>query len=348
MSSPPRLLSVATSVPPYRLDQCDVMKRAARLFDGAFGDLDRLLGVFKNAEIATRYSCVPIEWYMHDHGFAERNRIYLDNAVALLERAAGEALEAAALTARDIDVIVSVSTTGIATPSLDALLMERMPLRRDVQRLPIFGLGCAGGVLGLGRAGTCARAHPGARVLFLVVELCALTFRPGDRSKSNLVATALFGDGAAAAVVSDAGDGAAITGWGEHTWPRSLDVMGWTIADDGFGVLFSRDIPALVRREMRAATEDYLAREGLTLADIDSFVCHPGGAKVVDALEEAYGVRNGGLDHARAVLREYGNMSAATVLFVLERALAAAGARRHLLSSLGPGFTAAFLTLEEA
>ncbi len=348
MDSLPRLLSVATAVPPYRLDQRDVVKRAARLFDGAFGDLDRLLGVFTNAEIETRYSCVPIEWYMHDHGFSERNRIYLDNAVTLLERAAGEALDGAGLAPGDIDVIVSVSTTGIATPSLDALLMERLPFRRDVQRLPIFGLGCAGGVLGLGRAATCARAHPGARVLFLVVELCALTFRPADRSKSNLVAMALFGDGAAAAVVARDGDGAAIIDWGEHTWPRSLDVMGWNIADDGFGVLFSRDIPALVRREMRAAAEDYLARQGLGLADIDSFVCHPGGAKVVEALEAAYGLGSGGLDGARAVLRDYGNMSAATVMFVLERALAAGGARRHLLSSLGPGFTAGFLTLEPA
>ncbi len=347
MSSLPRLLSVATAVPPYRLDQRDIMKRAARLFDGAFGDLDRLLGVFENAEIETRYSCVPIEWYMHDHGFAERNRLYLDNAVVLLERAASEAIDAAALAPQDIDVIVSVSTTGIATPSLEALLLERLPFRRDVQRLPIFGLGCAGGVLGLARAATCARALPHARVLFLVVELCALTFRPGDRSKSNLVATALFGDGAAAAVVAGDGDGPAIVDWGEYTWPRSLEVMGWNVADDGFGVLFSRDIPALVRREMGAATKQYLARHGLALADIDSFVCHPGGAKVLDALEAAYGVANGGLGHARAVLREYGNMSAATVMFVLERALAAGAARRHLLSSLGPGFTAGFLTLEQ-
>ncbi len=346
--SPPRLLSLATAVPAYRLDQRDAVRRAGQLFNGAFVDLDRLLHVFENAAIETRYSCVPIDWYMHDHGLAERNRLYLENALALLERAAGESLAAARLTPADIDVIVAVSSTGIATPSLDALLMERMPFRRDVQRVPIFGLGCAGGVLGLARAAALGCAAPESRVLFLVVELCALTFRRADRSKSNLIATALFGDGAAAAVLSCAGDGPAITGWGEYTWPNSLDIMGWDVVDDGFGVLFSRDIPTLVRDKMRAVTETFLARQDRTLADMDSFVCHPGGAKVVDALEEAYGVPRGSLVHSRGVLRDYGNMSAATVLFVLERALEEGAARRHLMSSLGPGFTAAFLTLEPA
>ena len=349
----PRILSIATAVPPYRLDQDDVVRRAAEIFDGSFADLERLLPVYGNAAIESRYSCVPIEWYMADHGFAERNRLYIENATALLERAAADCLAAAHLGPQDVDAIVAVSTTGIATPSLDALLMERLPFRRDTQRLPVFGLGCAGGVLGLSRAAALSRASPDSRVLFLVVELCALTFRRRDRSKSNIVATALFGDGAAAALLScnggDGGDGPVVVGWGEHTWPDSLDIMGWDVTDDGLGVLFSRDIPTLVRTELRAVAEHYLETQNLTLDDIDSFVCHPGGAKVIDALEEAYGVPQGGLSHTREVLRDYGNMSAATVLFVLERTLANAnGARRHLLSTLGPGFTAGFLTLEEA
>ncbi len=343
----PRLLSVATAVPPYRLDQKDVMESAAKLFDGAFDNLKRLLPVYDNAAIKTRYSCVPLEWYLREHGFGERNRLYLENAVALIERAATDALAAAGLAPEDIDLIISVSTTGLATPSLDALLMERLPFRRNVQRLPVFGLGCAGGVLGLGRAAAFARAAPECRVLFVVVELCALTFRRADQSKSNLIATALFGDGAAAGVVSCTGAGPVIADWGEHTWPQSLDIMGWDIADDGFGVLFSRDIPTLVRQRMRATAESYLAGQNLALSHIDSFVCHPGGAKVIDALEQAFGLPAGGLEHTRSVLRDYGNMSAATVMFVLERALGD-GARRHLVSSLGPGFTAGFLTLEEA
>jgi alkylresorcinol/alkylpyrone synthase len=212
-------------------------------------------------------------------------------------------------------------------------------------RLPVFGLGCAGGVLGLARAASLARAHPGARVLFLVVELCALTFRKRDQSKSNIIATALFGDGAAAALLDAEAEGPALAAWGEYTWPDSLDVMGWDITDDGLGVLFSRDIPTLVRTQFREAADGFLRGRGLTLADIDGFICHPGGAKVITALEDSFGIPEGTLDEARAVLRQYGNMSAATVMFVLERMLARRG-RRSLMTALGPGFTAGFLTLE--
>jgi alkylresorcinol/alkylpyrone synthase len=184
-------------------------------------------------------------------------------------------------------------------------------------------------------------------VLFLVVELCALTFRKRDQSKSNIIATALFGDGAAAALLESEADGPVIGSWGEYTWPDSLDVMGWNITDDGLGVLFSRDIPTLVRTQFREATDRFLAARGLSLGDVDAFVCHPGGAKVVAALEEAFGIPEGTLDAAREVLRDYGNMSAATVLFVLERMLARSHGR-YLMTALGPGFTAGFLTLNSA
>jgi alkylresorcinol/alkylpyrone synthase len=216
-----------------------------------------------------------------------------------------------------------------------------------VRRLPIFGLGCAGGVLGLARAADLARAAPQSRVLFLVVELCALCFRHGDFTKSNLVATALFGDGATAAVIScDAKSGAALGAGGEFTWPHSLDIMGWDVADDGLKAIFSRDIPALVQRDLRAAAEEFLRRHDLSVADIDYFVCHPGGAKVLDALEEAFGLAAGALGHARATLRDYGNMSAATVLFVLKRVLQSGARGRMLMSALGPGFTAGFQLIE--
>jgi alkylresorcinol/alkylpyrone synthase len=177
------------------------------------------------------------------------------------------------------------------------------------------------------------------------VELCALTFRAGDRSKSNIVATALFGDGAAAALIGD-GEGPLLGGGGEHTWPNSLDVMGWRIEEDGLGVLFSRDIPTLVRRELRQAAANFLATRGLGLEDIDGIVCHPGGAKVLDAIEEAFGFPAGALPEAREVLRRYGNMSAPTVLFVLERMLGRMTSGRYLMTALGPGFTAGFQLLE--
>jgi len=343
----PRLLALATSVPPFALGQEEVARRARRVFDEASAsELDRLMPVFANAGIARRYSCVPIEWYERPHGWVERNALYLEHAVRLLAEAARAALDGARLKADAIDAVVCVSTTGIATPSLDALLMGPLGLRPDVRRLPLFGLGCAGGVIGLSRAADLARAAPDARVLFLVVELCALSFRRNDTTKSNLVATALFGDGAAAAIVSCRGAGPALGAGGEHTWPNSLDIMGWDVAEDGLKAIFSRDIPTLVEQRLREATQTFLARNALRLDDIRHFVCHPGGAKVVTALEHAYGLDAGALDSARHVLRDYGNMSAATVLFVLERVLAGGAEGRMLLSALGPGFTAGMQVLD--
>jgi alkylresorcinol/alkylpyrone synthase len=209
MAAVPRLLAVATAVPPYPLDQKDVIERVKLLF-GRSPDLDRLLPAFLNTGIRRRYSCVPIEWYDGAHGWPERNRIYLTSALDLLEAATERALCLTGCDRDDISCIVVVSTTGIATPSLDALLIERMGLRTTVQRLPIFGLGCAGGVLGLARAASQAAVAPGKTVLFLVVELCALSFRRDDWSRSNIVATALFGDGAAAALLSTEGEGPAM------------------------------------------------------------------------------------------------------------------------------------------
>jgi alkylresorcinol/alkylpyrone synthase len=350
MPALPHLLALATAVPPYRLDQGEVVERVKLLFKGSH-NLDRLLPVFTNSGISTRYSCVPIEWYNGAHGWAERNRIYVASALDLLETTTRRLLERSGRDPDEIDGIVVVSTTGIATPSLDALLIERMKLRRTAWRLPIFGLGCAGGVIGLERAASRAAVARGETVLFLVVELCALSFQRDDRSKSNIVATALFGDGAAGALLSTRGDGLAITAAGEHTWPGSLGVMGWEIADDGFSAVFSRDIPQLVATQLHDVAADFLTRHGLTLGDIDRFVCHPGGAKVVDALERAFGLEDGVLVEARSVLHDYGNMSAATVMFVLERMLDAAGVtrvgwKRALMNALGPGFSAGFLVLE--
>ncbi len=311
-------------------------------------DITRLLPVYGNAGVCQRYSCVPLEWYARPHGWKERGELFVGHAVDLLHRAAETCLARAGIAPEAVDAVVTVTTSGMATPSLDACLMARMPLRRDVQRLPIFGLGCAGGVLGLARAAALAQATPGSRILFLVVELCGLTFRPSDTSKSNVIATALFGDGAAAALLSsDTPDGCpAITGWGEYTWPETLDVMGWRIEEDGFGVLFSRDIPSIVRRDYRAAVERFLSGQGLSRAELDGIVCHPGGAKVIEALEDALQLDPGVMVEARQVLRDYGNMSSATVMFVLEAAWSRGLRGRTLLSSLGPGFSAGFALLE--
>jgi alkylresorcinol/alkylpyrone synthase len=347
----PRLVSLATAVPPYDISQAEVSARAAEAFASTPNAAQWLAPIYVNAEIDTRHSCVPTDWYLHEHSFGERNDLFLENATNLLVEAAAKALDEAGLEPGDIDTIITICSTGIATPALDARVMEKLAFRRNVERMPIFGLGCAGGVLGLARAAAMAQGRPSSRVLLLVVELCGLTFRYQDRSKSNLVATALFGDGAAAAIVSCREEYAAepaLGPWGEHTWPDSLGVMGWDVADDGLKVVFSRDIPTLVREDLRPIVDAFLTEHGASLNDIAGFVCHPGGAKVLDALEDCFELQRGDLDKARKVLRAHGNMSAATVLFVLRETLDAKAKGPQLLTTLGPGFTAGMLVVEAA
>jgi len=287
---------------------------------------------------------------LQERSFTERNALFLEHATNLLTEAAGKVLAQAGLTAGDIDAIVTVCSSGIATPALDARIMQRLPFRPDVQRSPLFGLGCAGGVLGLARAAAVARAAPQSRVLFLDIELSSLTFRHQDRSKSNLVATALFGDGAAAAVITCRDDAPAnaprIQAWGEHTWPDTLDIMGWEVAEDGLKVIFSRDIPSLVREDLRVVVDTFLRKNKMSLRDIDEFVLHPGGARVLDALEDTFELKRGALTLSREVLREHGNMSSATVLFILRAALDSGVRGRCLLTTMGPGFTAGMMIVE--
>jgi len=343
----PRLASVAVALPPFEIRQRDIVAVAETIFAGRAEAFERMRPIYANAGIETRYSCVPVSWYARPHGWRERHDLFIESALDLLHRAAEDCLARARIKAEQVDGIVVVSTTGMAAPSLDARMMERMDFRRDLQRLPIFGLGCAGGVLGLSRTAALARANADQYWLFLVVELCGITFRSGDQSNSNIVATALFGDGAAAALVSCKADGPAFTAWGEYTWPRSLDVMGWKIENDGFGVLFSRDIPFMVRSQFGDAARGFLAANGLSIEDISLFVMHPGGIKVIAALSEALDIPVQAMEGSRAVLRDFGNMSAATIMFVLERALARNDAGRMLLAALGPGFSAGFAILEQ-
>lgn len=341
-----RILSLATAVPPHEIRQEDIALAAESVFAGRPETFRRMRPIYGHAGVARRYSCVPLEWYAQHHGWPERHDLFVNSALDLMQCTAEDCMVRADLTPDAVDGIVVVSTTGMTAPSLDARLMERMPFRRDVARLPVFGLGCAGGVLGLARAAALARANPGQKWLLLVVELCGLTFRPRDQSNSNIVATAIFGDGAAAALLSTEGIGPKVAASGEQTWPGTLDVMGWHIEDDGFGVLFSRDIPALVRRDFRGAVDRFLEAAGSRLDRIASYAMHPGGTKVVDALEEALNLPPESLAIERSVLRDYGNMSAATVLFVLERTFAASRPSPILMGALGPGFTAGFAILE--
>ena len=347
MPAPASLLSLATASPPHDLPQDEVAAVARELFGPRFAEFERMSRVFESTGIERRQGARPISWFREPKGWPERTAVYLEVGEALFVEAAERALAAAGLTAADVDQIVTVSSTGVATPSLEARAHRRMGFRADVQRVPVFGLGCAGGVSGLSIAARLAEARPGSTVLLVAVELCTLAFRLDSLTKANVVATALFGDGAAAAVLR-AGDGgglATIEGAGEHTWPETLDVMGWNVDPVGFGVIFARSIPPFAIQHVGPAVHGVLDRLGLQPADIGRFVCHPGGAKVVEAFEIALELAPGSLDLEREVLRDHGNMSAPTALFVLERALREQPQDRSVLLALGPGFTASAVSL---
>ncbi|MBG1232275.1 type III polyketide synthase [Aestuariivirga litoralis] len=345
-----KILSIATAVPPHVVETEFVRREAAKVFGRLGGSLfEHLLPIFGNSGIKRRYSVCPPEWFYEKQGWPERTAEYMRASKDLFKKAAHDALAQAGVAASEISTIVTVSTTGIATPSLEAHVMGELGFRTDVKRVPVFGLGCAGGLSGLSLAARLAVAEPGQKVLLVVIELCTLAFKLNEFTKANIVATAIFGDGAAAAVL-EAGPGglAAVEHAGEHTWPDSIDVMGWRVDPDGFGAIFSRDIPDLVTHELRPVADAFLTRHNLTLDDIDAFSFHPGGAKVITALEKAFHLDQGRLQDEREVLADYGNMSAATVMFVLARALKEKWKGRRLLGSLGPGFTASMMTMQPA
>jgi alkylresorcinol/alkylpyrone synthase len=343
------LVSLATAVPPHVFPQKDVLAAAWDVFGPRFPEFETLSSIFSNTGILKRHGVKPFEWYLERHGWPERTAAFLDGAEALFADVAGKALASAHLAAADIDTIVTVCSTGIATPSLEARTFSRMGFRSDVTRVPVFGLGCAGGVSGLSIASRLAQARPGTNVLLVAIELCSLALRLDELTKANIVAVSLFGDGAAA-IVLRAGDGGEtqIESTGEHLWPDTLGIMGWSVDPEGFGVIFRRTIPNFVTANLNSAVVNILAGMELSMTDIDRFICHPGGARVVNALETALALDQGTLDHERQVLADCGNMSGPTVLFVLERARAKGLPARSLLTALGPGFTASCVTLRHA
>jgi alkylresorcinol/alkylpyrone synthase len=329
--------------------QKDVLAAAWDGFGARFPEFERFSSIFSNTGIIKRHAVKPFEWYFEPRGWPERTEAFLEGAEALFVDVASKALASAQLASSDIDTVVTVTSTGIATPSLDARVARRMGFRSDVMRVPVFGLGCAGGASGLSIASRLAQARPGSNVLLVAIELCSLALRHDELTKANIVAISLFGDGAAA-VVLRAGDGGAmqVENAGEHLWPDTLGIMGWSVDPEGFGVIFRRTIPDFVLSHLNQAMVRILADMQLKLADVDRFICHPGGAKVVNALETALALDQGTLDSERQVIADYGNMSSPTILFVLEQALAKGLPARSLLTALGPGFTASCVALRHA
>ena len=345
---PCSLLSLVTAVPPHVIEQQHAKDIGRRAF-GRKALFDRLSGVFDNAAIAKRHVVAPPEWYEQPHGWAERNAVYLAASETMFEEAARAAIEKAGLSPDQIDGVITVSTTGIATPSLEARVGPRLGLRADVRRVPVFGLGCAGGVSGLALAARLAASDPGTNWLFVTVETCSISIRLDSDDPAAIVATALFGDGAAAAVIT-AGEGglATLRGSAEKLWPDTLGIMGWRVEDPGLGVMFDRAIPPFIEAELADTVDDMCLQLGIARDDISRFCCHPGGVKVIDAIETALKLNQGELNLEREVLRDFGNMSAPTVLFVLERLLERGLPERVMMTAFGPGFTCSGLMLEAA
>jgi alkylresorcinol/alkylpyrone synthase len=341
------IASVACAVPKYRVSQQTIAEEAKRFFPHLAGSY----GLFANTGIESRYVCEPPEWYFESRGWEERTASFQRNAIALLEDATLRVVADAGVRVEDIAAVVTNTVTGLAVPSLEAQLINRLPFSRWVERLPIFGLGCGGGVGGLSRAVRFAETMPGAYVLFLTVDLCSLCARADDRSVANFVSVALFGDGAAAVLLRNPLDGSSaksrgrIIAIGEHCWADTLRIMGWDVKENGFGVVLSPELPSLLRRELRPVIEAFLTREGLQFSDC-RFLLHPGGRRVLDTAQEVLGVTRGDLIHSWEVLREYGNMSSATALFILDRALRCGDRGRHLLAAFGPGFSGYFIVVD--
>ncbi|MBM6619307.1 type III polyketide synthase [Bacillus suaedaesalsae] len=356
----PKIASVGVCIPPNHLTQETTMEFAAELFQQSFKDLPRLLKVFENAEIQSRNLAEDITWFRQDHTFEEKNNTYIKHAVefgmkAIINCLHNQAFLPKNIPYKEIDAIFFISTTGISTPSIEAKIMNHLPFSPHTKRIPIWGLGCAGGAAGLSRAYEYCLAYPKAKVLVVSVELCSLTFQRNDRSKSNLVGTSLFSDGVAAVLVI--GDSAAmkqnevtkafpsIVDTQSTLMPNSEEVMGWDIKNEGLFVIFSKDIPSIIKSWLKPNVEKFLEKHQLKLADIQHFIAHPGGKKVIEAYEESLGFGKEKTKISQKILREHGNMSSATVYYVLEEFMKQNIPKNEfgLIAALGPGFSSELL-----
>ncbi len=348
----PKIASVGRALPPHKLSQNDIRSFARTHFAVADAARERLLEVFENAQINERYFSVSADWYLTPHSFVDKTEEYIHSCDSLGVAAVNECLNPLHLSTNQIDYIIFVSTTGLATPSIDARLINLLKLRSNVRRTPIWGLGCAGGAAGLSHAYHHLLGHPKERVLVVAIELCGLTFQQDDLSKSNFIATALFGEGAAAVLMAGdevETDGVAVLDTRSTFWPDSLDVMGWNVMNTGLQVVFSQSIPRIVKDRAQENLSGFLGDHNLTLGDISYLILHPGGAKVIEAYQAALSLTNGKLDICRQALRDYGNMSSVSVLFVLAEHMKQYplnSDKYGLISALGPGFCSESLLVQ--
>lgn len=367
-AAPPQIAAVGAAFPRHYYDQETLLAALRGYWEQRYFNLDRIEQLHKNVLVGGRHLALPIEEYPGLTTFGQSNSAWIRVAEEIGGEAVLDALAKSGLTVSDIDALFFVTVTGIATPSIDARLINRLGLRSDLKRIPIFGLGCVAGAAGIARAADYVRGFPDQVAVLLSVELCSLTLQRQDLSIPNLIASGLFGDGAAAAVVVG-GDRAAalaadrpadsahpkVAALGPEVvasrsifYPHSERVMGWDISETGFQIVLSADVPKVVEEHLRPDVDAFLAGRGLTRGDIASWVCHPGGPKVLAAMEQALATPPGALELTWKSLREVGNLSSTSVLLVLRATLADArppAGSLGMLLALGPGFCSELVLL---
>lgn len=342
-------------LPQHRYDQKALASVAARLLPSASitpGVVERL---FARVGVSERYLALEADAYARLSGFGARNDAWIAAALSLGERAVQRALDDAGIRANDVHLLLTTTVTGIAVPSIDARLMNRLPFRADLKRVPLFGLGCVAGASGLARAADYLRGHRDDIAVVLSVELCSLTVQPDDASVANIIATGLFGDGAAAVVVAGSDVPVApqstlrIVDAQSCFFPDTERVMGWDVGDNGFGIVLSPDVPSLAKQGLPPLVDALLARNSLVRSDVTSWIAHPGGPAVMAAMIEGLGLTADALNETRRSLAEVGNLSSASVLFLLDdfrkRVCPPPGSYAVLLA-MGPAFSAEAVLLQ--
>jgi len=349
-SSSATIVATSTAVPPYVLTRDDVKAHMQRVFQLEGCRLDGMMSIVDNSYVKQRYIIFPLDYTVEPRPLAQTTLEYQEHAIRLGTQVATDCLSRAGMKPADIDLIITVSCTGVMIPSLDAHLVESMGFRRDCRRLPITELGCAAGAAAFARAREFLLAMPGSNVLVVSVELPSLTFQRRDISAANLISSILFGDGAAAAVISGKPrSGPRILETETYLFPQSHDAMGFDLKDGGFHIVLSKDVPDLIRSEIKGLVDGFLGRRGLTRDDITAYVLHPGGRKLMEYMEAELGVCRCKTEPSWTMLNQYGNLSRASMLFVLHDWLN----KQHveaghygLMAAFGPGFSAELLLLQ--
>jgi alkylresorcinol/alkylpyrone synthase len=346
----PRIVGTGVAFTKNRYTQMEVASELTKVGGPEFMRFAQTSGV------EHRSLALPVHRYPTMSGFTEANNAYVEVATELGEQALRSALDAAGIRPEELDIIVLVSSTGVAVPTIDARIADRVGLRPDVKRVPLFGLGCVAGAAGMARVHDYLRGFPGQVAALLSVELCSLTLQRDDTSIPALIGVCLFGDGAAAVIATGADrppnspgvqSDPLVLDTRSRLFPGTIDVMGWNVSSDGFQLVMSREVPHMADAHLAEAVDGFLADHGLTTADISTWICHPGGPKVIDAIENAIGLPPEALAHSRNSMRDNGNISSASVLDVLRRTLAEPPAPGSLgvMLAMGPGFSFELLLL---